>query len=57
MAGKNAMFIKEWMGHSSVTMTERYTHLSAGHLDSGIAALEGFTARHGAHGKGGKKHG
>jgi integrase len=45
MAGKNTMFIKEWMGHASINMTEKYMHLCASHLETGISALEGFSAK------------
>lgn len=41
-AGKNAPFIMNWMGHSSIMVTQRYMHLSPRTMDEGIEALEGF---------------
>lgn len=31
--------VKEWLGHASVTTTERYTHLSSSRLDSAVGLL------------------
>ena len=42
IAGKNAAFIKAWMGHSTILTTERYMHLSPDTLKAGAGALEGF---------------
>lgn len=42
MAGKNAVFIKEWMGHSSIMVTQRYMHLAPATLLEGVAALDNF---------------
>lgn len=39
MAGKNAFFIKEWMGHSSVVVSQQYVHLNINHLVEGAEAL------------------
>lgn len=41
-AGKNAPFIMAWMGHSSLSVTQRYMHLTPRHLDEGVLALEEF---------------
>lgn len=42
IAGKNAAFIKAWMGHSTILTTERYMHLAPDTLKAGAGALEGF---------------
>lgn len=42
MGGKNAAFIKMWMGHSTILTTERYMHLSPDTLREGIGTLEGY---------------
>ncbi len=42
MAGKSAVFIKEWMGHSTIITTQRYMHLSPEHLDEGVIALDNY---------------
>jgi hypothetical protein len=34
--------VKEWLGHSSITVTERYAHLAPKNLDSAAAVLEGI---------------
>ena len=39
-AGVPLYTVKEWLGHSSITVTERYAHLAPGNLDAGLAALE-----------------
>lgn len=41
-AGKNAPFIMAWMGHSSLSVTQRYMHLTPRMLDEGVAALEQY---------------
>lgn len=41
-AGKNATFIMNWMGHSSITQTQKYMHLAPRQLEEGLEALEGF---------------
>ena len=41
-AGKNATFIQNWMGHSSIMVTARYMHLAPRTLEDGLEALEGF---------------
>ncbi|MBU3613200.1 site-specific integrase [Polynucleobacter sp. MG-27-Goln-C1] len=41
-AGKNATFIMNWMGHSSIMVTQRYMHLAPRALEDGLEALEGF---------------
>ena len=41
-AGKNATFIQNWMGHSSIMVTQRYMHLAPRALEDGLEALEGF---------------
>lgn len=39
MAGRPILEIKELLGHSSVTLTERYSHLSAGHLRDAVEVV------------------
>lgn len=41
-AGKNATFIMNWMGHSSITQTQKYMHLAPRALEDGLEALEAF---------------
>jgi len=36
--------VKDWLGHSSVTVTERYAHLAPGKLDAGVSVLERVAA-------------
>ena len=38
--GVNLYVVKEWLGHSSIKVTERYAHLSQGNLSGALAALE-----------------
>jgi len=38
--GANAFQIKDLAGHSSITISQRYVHPSAGHLDAAIALLD-----------------
>jgi integrase len=42
MAGKNATFIMNWMGHSSIMVTQRYMHLSPNTMLEGAEALENY---------------
>ena len=39
--GVNLYVVKEWLGHSSVKVTERYAHLAQDSLSHALAALEG----------------
>jgi integrase len=39
--GQNAAFIMQWMGHSTITMTQRYMHLGAG-LIGGTDQLDAY---------------
>lgn len=39
-AGVSLYVVKEWLGHSSITVTERYAHLAPKSLDVATAALE-----------------
>jgi integrase len=39
-AGTDLYVVKKLMGHSSITMTERYSHLSQGMLQQAVKALE-----------------
>jgi integrase len=38
--GMSLYAVKEWLGHSSITVTERYAHLAPKSLDSGVLVLE-----------------
>jgi hypothetical protein len=40
-AGVSLYVVKEWLGHSSIKITERYAHLAPRQFDSALAALEG----------------
>lgn len=42
MAGKSAVFIKDWLGHSSIMVTQRYMHLSPTTLMEGVDALDNY---------------
>ena len=42
MAGKNAVFIKDWMGHSSIMVTQRYMHLAPATMLEGVDALDNY---------------
>lgn len=42
MAGKNASFIMNWMGHSSITVSQRYMHLAPATLLEGVDALDNY---------------
>ncbi len=39
--GMDLYRVKTWLGHSSISVTERYAHLSPSHLTSGIEILTG----------------
>ena len=39
-AGVSLYTVKEWLGHSSITVTERYAHLAPKNLQDAAAALE-----------------
>jgi integrase len=39
-AGVDLYRVKQWLGHSSITVTERYAHLSPSSLDGALLALE-----------------
>ncbi len=40
MSGVSPQAIKELMGHSSITMTEKYSHISQDHLQAGVDKLK-----------------
>lgn len=40
MAGVDLMAIKQILGHKTIQMTLRYSHLSPGHLQSAVAAID-----------------
>ena len=42
MAGVDLYTIKDLLGHSTITMTERYAHLSKTHKENAIAVLNGI---------------
>jgi integrase len=42
MAGSSAPLIKNWMGHTCLTTTERYMHLAPAAVDNLVNTLEGF---------------
>ena len=42
--GQNASFVAQWMGHSSIMVTQRYMHLGAG-LVGGAEILDGYRKR------------
>lgn len=43
-AGISLYVVKEWLGHSSITQTERYAHLAPKNLHAAVAALAGGVA-------------
>lgn len=42
IAGQNAAFIQAWMGHSTITVTQRYMHLGQDTLRQGVQALSNY---------------
>lgn len=42
MRGRHIKEVQELLGHASVPMTERYSHLSPDRLREAVAALEGL---------------
>ena len=40
--GMDLYRVKEWLGHSSITVTQRYAHLSPKHLEDGIEILAAY---------------
>ena len=42
MKGVDLMTVKELLGHSSVVMTERYSHLADRHKANAVAQMERF---------------
>jgi integrase len=42
MAGVDLPTVKELLGHKSITMTLRYTHLSSGHKQQAVEKLDQF---------------
>lgn len=46
MAGVDLPTVKEWMGHKDIKMTLRYTHLSSGHKQAAVRALEHSAPSH-----------
>lgn len=44
-AGVSLYAVKEWLGHSTIQMTERYAHLAPTSLDAAAAALANFGAK------------
>jgi integrase len=45
MAGVDLPTVQALMGHKNVTMTMRYTHLSANHKQQAVAMLEHFAEK------------
>ena len=45
-AGVSLYAVKEWLGHSTIQMTERYAHLAPSSLDSAAAALAAARVSH-----------
>jgi len=45
MAGVDLPTVQALMGHKNVTMTMRYTHLSANHKQQAVALLEHFAEK------------
>lgn len=44
-AGVNLFMVQQWMGHRSLSITQRYAHHGPQHLRNAGAALEEFTAK------------
>lgn len=44
-AGVNLFLVQQWMGHKSLSITQRYAHHAPQHLQDAGAALEQFTAK------------
>ena len=40
MSGVDLMAIKQVLGHKTIAMTVRYSHLSPGHLRNAVAAID-----------------
>lgn len=43
-AGVSLYMVRDWLGHSTITTTERYAHLAPSSMDVALAALETRTA-------------
>lgn len=43
-AGVSLYVVRDWLGHTSITTTERYAHLAPSNLGVGVAALEAAQA-------------
>lgn len=43
MAGVDLMTVKELLGHKSIKMTERYSHLSPNHKANAVKVLESLS--------------
>jgi integrase len=46
MAGVDLMTLRELMGHSSITITQRYCHPTSEHKKDAVAKLEGYNQEH-----------
>jgi integrase len=46
MAGVDITTIKELLGHKSLTMTLRYSHLAPSHKTSAVDILDGVIGKH-----------
>lgn len=42
IAGENATFIQNWMGHSTILVTQSYMHLAPDTLVKGVTSLENY---------------
>ena len=42
MRGRSLKEVQELLGHSSITMSQRYAHLAPEHLRQAVSVLEGF---------------
>jgi integrase len=40
-AGQPLLLVKEWLGHSNITVTEKYAHLAPNALQAAVGVLEG----------------